>query len=254
MPTSSATHANASRFSRKLCSIREISAVRLAGRITRAPGGIAAATSRSTAPSRAGSTTRSIRSSSPTLPNSSCAVTMSTNTTLESIPTVPRGTIPATRSVTVAVAGERVHGLPGPPAHAVGEQRAHERAAPVHQRPQVDALLRDAPGRAARRLPRRAAAAADRRRARAGSRPRTDRRRVRRPSASPRSSGSRSDARDALHAHDRALVEPAPDAEHLQVDLVRDDVDARLERTDRGRVGEVDRQADRDAQARRRSG
>ena len=80
--------------------MRSISSVRVFGRIARAPGGITAATARSTAASRAGSTTRSMRSSSPIFPNSSCAVATSTKTTLESIPAVPRGMIPATRSVT----------------------------------------------------------------------------------------------------------------------------------------------------------
>jgi hypothetical protein len=52
-----------------------------------------------------------------------------------------------------------------------------------------------------------------------------------------------------LHAQQSSLVEAAANAEHLQVDVIRNDVHARRERRDGRRIGEIDRERDRDAEA-----
>ncbi len=174
---------------------------------------------------------------------------MSTKTTLESTPGVPAGTIPATRSVTSRSPASACTVCAATPAQTARGRRADERAVPVHQHPWVDRARRDRVrrGRARRRdageRPQQIDAenAQDLARERlAGAR--TDRERV----LDRRRCGD--DARECLHAQQRALVEAAPDAEHLQVHPVRDDVDAGRERGDRGRVREVDGQPDRDAE------
>ena len=61
-------------------------------------------------------------------------------------------------------------------------------------------------------------------------------------------------AGDAADAQQRALVEAATHAEHLQVDAVGDQVDAGSERRDRGRVGQIDGEADCHAKGNGRQG
>ena len=53
---------------------------------------------------------------------------------------------------------------------------------------------------------------------------------------------------DRLYAQQRPFVEPPTDAEHLQIHVIRHDVHAGGERRHRGRVREIDRERNRDAE------
>ncbi len=229
--------------------MREISSVRTLGRIARAPGGIAAATCFCTASSRLGSTSRSIRSSSPSLPNSSCAVAMSTNTTLESMPVTPRGTIPAMRSVTSRSPASARTAAP-----CFQPKRSAIRALTNAPCPSTTTLgsvprARRCPARPPRRSPPPGSG-------RSRSMPST--RRISPENGSPGLAPTVSASSIVGPAEltpgmscTRTIArssKPRPTPEHLQVDVARDHVDARGERGHRGRVGQVDRQADRHPQ------